>query len=138
MQTFQKRQRGFNVWEGTNILRSSTYIVFRCWVLSKIRDCHCRINIKITLVYGIFKINQLNICQDCEHLSTCEHLSSSRLSVDITSSKVSFFAWDLKIKKFQLSSNSHTFQKNDGGTTIWEGTSILRWFSCLLVLRYCL
>ena len=47
-QTFQKKQRGTNIWEGTNILSSYTYILVLCKFLWKIRDCHWMINIKIT------------------------------------------------------------------------------------------
>ena len=60
-QTFQKKQRGTNLWEGTNTLSFYTYVVVLCLVLWKNINCHWMRNIKITFMYVILKINQVNI-----------------------------------------------------------------------------
>ena len=59
--TFWKMHGKNNILEGTNILRSYTYIFVLCNFFSKITDCHWLINVRILFMYGIWKIIQLNI-----------------------------------------------------------------------------
>ena len=58
-QTFQKMKGGTNISYGTNIL--SFYTLVLCDLLRKIKHCDCMINVKITFMYVILKINQVNI-----------------------------------------------------------------------------
>ena len=60
-QAFQKKRRGTNIRETTNILSWYTYILVLCYFLWKIRDCHWIINVQIIFMYEILKNNQLNI-----------------------------------------------------------------------------
>ena len=60
-ETYLKWEGRTNIWKGTNILISFTNILVPCWLLWKIRDCHCMINVKITFVWGILQINHLKI-----------------------------------------------------------------------------
>ena len=47
--------------EGTNILRSCTYIFVLCKLFWEIADCHWIRNVKKLLIYGVWKNIQLNI-----------------------------------------------------------------------------
>ena len=60
-QNFSKVQGTTNISEGTNILRSYTYIFVLCKFFWEITDCHWIINGKTFFMYGSLKNLQCNI-----------------------------------------------------------------------------